>query len=73
MKNFKHMFNAALSFNQPIGVWDASNVKDMWGMFCGAAAFNQPIGKWDMPKVKDRNKMFENCEISSSNIPPTGC
>jgi len=29
VKNFKHMFNAALSFNQPIGGWGVSNVKDI--------------------------------------------
>jgi len=34
-----YMFNNAIVFNQPIGNWDVSNVKDMAGMFSGTLAF----------------------------------
>jgi surface protein len=47
------MFYRAKNFNQPIGDWDTSNVKNMVYMFNGAESFNQPIGNWDVSKVTD--------------------
>ena len=38
------MFCWAAAFNQPIGTWNTSGVKDMGYMFYEAEAFNQPIG-----------------------------
>ena len=32
------MFLGALSFNQPVGKWNTSNVTDMHGMFSNAEA-----------------------------------
>jgi surface protein len=46
------------SFNQPIGAWDTSQVKDMRFMFTGATSFNQPIGEWDTSSVTDMRGMF---------------
>ena len=43
------MFLGAAAFNQPIGDWNTSSVRDMCWMFLGAAAFNQLIPEsWDM-------------------------
>ena len=33
-------------FNQNIGYWDVSGVKDMERMFDDARAFNQDLGMW---------------------------
>jgi surface protein len=46
-----------ISFNQPIGGWDVSNVTDMRGMFFNTT-FNQPINNWDVSKVLDTRWMF---------------
>ena len=55
------MFSAAdteSDFNQPIGDWDVSNVKDMNGMFYNAKSFNQPIGDWVISHKTDCDNMF---------------
>ena len=52
------MFLGALSFNQPVGKWNTSNVTDMHGMFSNAESFNQPIGEWNTSKVWNMGRMF---------------
>jgi surface protein len=42
------MFQHASVFNQNIGYWDVSNVRNMAGMFANASASNQDIGSWDV-------------------------
>jgi surface protein len=44
-------------FNQDIGNWDVSNVKDMSGMFSNSL-FNQPINDWDVSNVTNMSSMF---------------
>lgn len=39
------MFSYALSFNQPIGNWNTSNIKYMSDMFEGADAYSHPKPK----------------------------
>ena len=46
------MFQGATSFNQDIGGWNVSKVRDMIDMFHGATAFNGNIGDW---REKTRN------------------
>ena len=41
------MFEDATSFNQPIGNWNISNVKDRDAMFENAISFNQSLEKWN--------------------------
>jgi hypothetical protein len=61
-----HMFSLS-DFNQPIGHWDVSNVKDMTSMFQYASFFNQPIGDWNVGKVEHMRSMF--FEASAFNQP----
>ncbi|MFV0346389.1 MAG: BspA family leucine-rich repeat surface protein [Bacteroidales bacterium] len=53
-----HMFQDAVSFNQPINDWDVSNVTNMSGMFAGATLFNQNISSWDVSSVLLMPEMF---------------
>lgn len=46
-----------ITFNQPIGGWDVSNVTTMHSMFYNST-FNQPIGNWDVSKVEDMTQLF---------------
>ncbi|MBQ3945351.1 MAG: BspA family leucine-rich repeat surface protein, partial [Alphaproteobacteria bacterium] len=39
------MFYDAKSFNQPIGNWDTSNVKNIYNMFGGASSYSYPKPK----------------------------
>ena len=63
------MFRYAISFNQPIGDWKVSSVKNMSYMFNGATLFNQPIDDWDVSGVKDMYRMFLNCPIKDEYKP----
>ena len=57
----------AESFDQPIGDWNTSKVKDMHSMFKEARSFNQPIGNWDTSNVTAGKMMgmFEEAEFYS--------
>jgi surface protein len=48
-----------LSFNQPIGNWDVSNVRIMKSVFA-YCAFNQDISLWDVSNVTNMDRMFES-------------
>ena len=45
-------------FNQNLGSWDVSNVRDMSGMFAGANMFNGEIKSWDVEAVTSFREMF---------------
>ena len=55
------MFNTCNSFNQDIGDWDVSNVKNMKGVLYNGAAFNQNLNKWNTYNVTNMNGMFYGC------------
>ena len=45
-------------FNQPIGSWDVSNVKDFGGMFDMNQFFDQDLSDWDISSATDIAAMF---------------
>ena len=49
--NMRAMFEDAAKFNQDIGAWNTSAVKDLSYMSFGAISFNKPIGHWNVPAV----------------------
>jgi surface protein len=46
-----YLFYHNKDFNEDIGYWDVSNVKDMSWMFRDAPSFNQDIGNWDTGNI----------------------
>jgi surface protein len=58
------------SFNEPIGTWDTSEVRNMILMFQDASSFNQSIASWDTSKVTSMAGMFSGA--SSFNQPIGG-
>jgi surface protein len=54
------------SFNQPIGVWDVSNVTNMDYMFKDNFEFNQDLSRWCVAKILTIPKDFT---ISTSYFP----
>ena len=67
----KYMFSNATTFNQPIGEWDVSNVRNMESMF-SASVFNQLLNSWDVSNVLNMDRMFAfsnfNQDISSWDV-----
>lgn len=71
LTNMSWMFRDS-TFNQPIGEWDVSRVKDMSSMFFKSWSFNQDISKWDTSSVTKMNYMFQetpfNQDISKWDV-----
>lgn len=60
-------------FNQDIGNWNVSNVKDMSEMFKDDIWFNRPIRNWNVANVTNMSKMFTgaasfNQELNTWNV-----
>ena len=58
-----NMFKNAISFNQPIGLWNISP-SDCASTFYAANKFNQPLTNWTLPTSVDN--MFRNARAFNS-------
>ncbi|CAJ1940188.1 unnamed protein product [Cylindrotheca closterium] len=58
--SMRELFRARNTFNEDIGNWDVSFVKDMQWMFFAALSFNQDLSVWDVSSVTTMHRMFAN-------------
>ncbi|CAJ1940008.1 unnamed protein product, partial [Cylindrotheca closterium] len=58
--SMRELFRARTTFNEDIGNWDVSFVKDMQWMFFAASSFNQDLSLWDVSSVTTMHRMFTN-------------
>lgn len=60
------MFSAS-GFNQPIGLWNTSEVTSTFQMF-QSSPFNQDISPWNISKVTDMRFMFSSSSAFNQNL-----
>ena len=65
--SFEGMFEGSV-FNQDIGDWDVSHVKDMNRMFKDATEFNQDLSSWNVGNVENMGEMFKNATAFDQNL-----
>ena len=52
------MFYNNTSFNQPLDLWDVSNITDMGNTFKNASSFNQPLNQWNTTSLSSVASLF---------------
>ncbi len=70
IENMNTMFFNS-SFNEDIGDWDVSKVKDFDGMFYQNNAFNQDLSTWDISEATTMRTFIANTRFSLENYDKT--
>mgnify|MGYP000891905444 CR=1 FL=1 len=67
--SFSEMFRGVTTINDPdIGLWNTSNITNMYRMFEGATAFNQDISGWNTSSVVNMYGMFVDASTFNADI-----
>lgn len=66
------LFAGAISFNQPLNLWDVSAATNMRQLFLGATKFNQYLGDWQLNSgLTTMERIFANTAMSIENYTDT--
>jgi surface protein len=57
-----------MSFNQPIGNWNMSNVTNVTSMFYNQRSFNQDLSSWDVSNLTNLSALFSSCSSFNQDI-----
>ena len=58
------MFGNCYLFNQPLGKWNTSKVRDVRYMFSMCASFKGDLNSWDISNLKETYGMFDGCNCA---------
>ena len=64
-------FTSCTTFNQDIGTFNVTGVKNFWSCFLGCSSFNQDISSWDVSSATEMRLMFKNCSSFNRNLNTT--
>ena len=62
------MFDRASNFNQPLNLWNVSNVTSFQNMFNRASSFNQDITGWNTSNITNMSGMFTSATSFNQNL-----
>ena len=61
------IFRGAISFNQPIGSWDMSNITSLSNMLNGATSFNQDISTWNIRNITSFSNLLAGNSVMDTD------